>query len=339
MGAGISLWANAIRALDALGRGNVVRGASAAYDVGGLRAWDGAVLTAVSTEELTRLFGIPVIVMHRADLLAALSNAMAREDVRLSARCTSVHQDRDGVMAQFADGRRVHGDLIVGADGLTSVVRAALHGDDRPRYAGCTAWRAVVSFDTRAVQATETWGRGNIFGQVPISGNRVYWYAARTAPQGGRSVSPKSELRRLFEGWHDPIEALIDAADESRILRNDIFDRPVLKRWGAGRVTLLGDAAHPMTPFLGQGACQALEDAVALGKRLRGATDIPAALRAYEAERIPRANALVKRSRQVGRIARLRNPLAVAIRNGVLRRITPQVQARQLARMIGTDAT
>jgi 2-polyprenyl-6-methoxyphenol hydroxylase-like FAD-dependent oxidoreductase len=335
VGAGLSLWANAIRALDDLGLGDVVRAASVPYDVGGLRTWDGTVLSSVSSEELSRLFGTPVIVMHRAELVAALMDAVPQGTIRLGAGCLRIVQDDQSVTAEFGDGSRASGDVLVGADGLVSACRASLHGDERPRYAGCTAWRAVVSFDTRAVRATETWGHGQIFGQVPLSGHRVYWYAAKGAPQGGRSLRPKEELLGLFAGWHAPIEALIGAADEPAILRNDIFDRPPLTTWGAGRATLLGDAAHPMMPFLGQGACQAIEDAVVLGRHLRGAADIASALRRYEAERAPRANAFVRRSRLVGQLARLRNPVLVRLRNTLLSRISPEAQARQMAKMIG----
>jgi 2-polyprenyl-6-methoxyphenol hydroxylase-like FAD-dependent oxidoreductase len=111
-----------------------------------------------------------------------------------------------------------------------------------------------------------------------------------------------------------------------------------LKTWGRGRVTLAGDAAHPMTPFLGQGACQALEDAVLLGRCLADSRDVVTGLREYERQRIPRANAFVTRSRAVGRIARLRNPVLAAIRNSVLKRISPIAQARQIASLVGAGS-
>jgi 2-polyprenyl-6-methoxyphenol hydroxylase-like FAD-dependent oxidoreductase len=335
VGAGISLWANAIRALDELGLRHAIDAASVGYEVAGLCAADGSIISSISAGELHRLLGIPVIVMHRADLLAALVDAVPASSIAYGAACTGVVDRGDGVELELSDGRRVQGDLLVGADGLHSVVRAALHGAEPPRYAGCTAWRAVVPFETSRVLAGETWGDGgSLFGLVPISGNRVYWYAAKNVPEGGRSLHPKAELRATFGGWHAPIGDLIDAADEGAILRHDIYDRPVLKTWSRGRITLVGDAAHPMMPFLGQGACQALEDAVVLGRCLSSGADVVAALGAYGRQRIPRANAFVTRSRLVGRMARVRHPLLAAIRNAVLRRINPVTQARQMAKMV-----
>jgi len=334
IGAGISLWANAIHALDALGVGDAIRAASVPYAVGGLRWRDGTTLASASVEELTAALGTPVIVMHRADLQSALLAAVPRSLIRLGARVARLEHDARRVAIVLDGGEVVSGDLIVGADGLHSVCRAALFGDEPARYDGCTAWRAVVPFDTSLVRASETWGGGTLFGQVPINRNRVYWYAATNAAPGGRSPHPKQELLQLFAGWHAPIADLIEAADDAQVLRNDIFDRPPVRRWSAERVTLLGDAAHPMTPFLGQGACQAIEDAVVLGACLGGATDVAAALRDYERRRVPRANAFVMRSRRAGQVARLRNPLLVAVRNALLKRVSPAFQARQLAAMI-----
>ena len=337
VGAGISLWANAIRALDELGLRQAVERASIGYEIAGLRAADGSIISSISASEMQRLLGIPVIVMHRGDLLTALVAAVPASSISYGAACIAV-ADRGGqVEVDLSDGRRATGDVLVGADGLHSVVRAALHGAEPPRYAGCTAWRAVVPFEASRVRAGETWGAGgSLFGLVPISGNRVYWYAAMNVPEGGRSLHPKAELKAAFGGWHAPIGDLIDAADEGAILRNDIYDRPVRKTWGRGRVTLAGDAAHPMTPFMGQGACQALEDAVVLGRCLARGSDAIAALRDYERQRIPRANMFVNRSRLAGRIARVRNPLLAAMRNALFRRINPVAQARQIAKLIAT---
>jgi 2-polyprenyl-6-methoxyphenol hydroxylase-like FAD-dependent oxidoreductase len=335
VGAGISLWANALHALDRLGVGPAVESASLAYEAGGLRLKDGTALISMSVADLTRQVGRVVVVLHRADLHAALLQALPPDVVRLGMTCTGFDRTPGGVTAAFAGGQAAHGDLLIGADGLRSVIRAGLHGDRPPRYAGCTAWRAVVPFDHSRVQASESWGAGRLFGLVPISGSRVYWYAAKNTAEGGRSPHPRGELLELFADWHAPIPALIAAADDRVILRNDIYDRPGLQRWGEGRVSLLGDAAHPMTPFLGQGACQALEDAVVLGDCMAQTADVPNALRRYEQTRIRRANMFVRQSRIAGRVARLEHPIAAGLRNALLRRINPARHARSLARMIG----
>ena len=158
-----------------------------------------------------------------------------------------------------------------------------------------------------------------------MSGGRAYWYATQSVPegQGDPPQGRKRGLLDLFRGWHAPIEALIEATDESVILRNDVYDRPPLPRWSVGRATLLGDSAHPMTPDMGQGACQAIEDAVILADCLRDTTDIPAALRQYESRRIPRTRRVVNESRQAGpdrpvvepaRLPIPRGPAQVALR-------------------------
>jgi 2-polyprenyl-6-methoxyphenol hydroxylase-like FAD-dependent oxidoreductase len=335
VGAGISLWANALHALDQLGVGDAIRAASSPYEVAGLRTAEGEILASVSSADLERQFGVATIITHRADLLGALLRAVKPGSVRPGKELLGVRQASGRVTATFADGSFAEADACIGADGLRSVVRTTLHGSHPPRYAGCTAWRAVVHFSSELVRASESWGHGSVFGQVPMSGGRVYWYATRNGPEGGRNADEKAELLRLFGAWHRPILPLIEAADPQTILRNDIYDRPPLRRWGEGRVTLLGDAAHPMTPYLGQGGCQALEDAVVLGQCLSAGTDVEAGLRAYERQRIPRTRQFVQRSRQAGRIAQLQHPGAVALRNAIFRRIPASFQSAQLGRMIG----
>ena len=143
VGAGISLWANALHALDKLGVGPAIAAASDAYEAAGLRSWDGRTIVNISFDDLQRTVGVVCVVMHRAELQSVLLSALGRETVSLNAHCEHVQQDGDGVEAQFADGRRVRGDVLIGADGLYSVVRSALHGPEPPRYSGYTAWRAV----------------------------------------------------------------------------------------------------------------------------------------------------------------------------------------------------
>ena len=215
IGAGISLWANALHALDRLGIGDSVRALSEPYDVAGLRSWDGTMLVTISSDDLKRQLGIPAIVLHRAELLAALRSAVEDRDLTLGKTLVALEQQPDSVIARFSDGTDAAGDLLIGADGLHSVVRASLWGDHPARYAGCTAWRAVVPFTDTQVRASESWGRGSVFGQVPMSGARVYWYATRNVEPGQRHADEKSYLLEMLRGWHSPIEALVAATDAS----------------------------------------------------------------------------------------------------------------------------
>jgi 2-polyprenyl-6-methoxyphenol hydroxylase-like FAD-dependent oxidoreductase len=204
-------------------------------------------------------------------------------------------------------------------------------------YAGYTAYRAVTHFDLARVQAGEYWGRGARFGIAPLSGGRVYWFATRNAPANTREApeAMQARLLALFRDWCAPIPDILAATDPAAILHNDIADRPPLAQWRVGRVTLLGDAAHPMTPNLGQGACQALEDAVVLANCLDGATDLSAALQAYERLRIPRTSQIVRQSRRIGQVGQWQHPLACALRDALTRYVLARAQNRQLDQVIG----
>jgi 2-polyprenyl-6-methoxyphenol hydroxylase-like FAD-dependent oxidoreductase len=187
--------------------------------------------------------------------------------------------------------------------------------------------------------AAETWGCGARFGLVPMSDDRVYWYATRNAPADERETEPrKRELLRLFRGWPRPIEAVIGATDDAAILRNDICDRAPLSRWTHGRVTLLGDAAHPMTPNLGQGACQAIEDTVVLARCLVETDDVATALTAYEARRRDRTARIVTESWRLGRVAQWQHPLACRLRDALVRRVPVSVQLKRLQWIVGHRA-
>ncbi|MBK9712471.1 MAG: FAD-dependent monooxygenase [Kouleothrix sp.] len=338
VGAGLAVWQNAVYALGRLGLADKVR-AQAVPDLGGaLRSWRGETL--VDLTPLNRGAGAPALslVIHRADLLAILREELGAAQVRLGAELVGFSQDAGGVTARFADGHEARGDLLVGADGLGSAVRAQLFGRQKPRYSGYSAWRAVVEFDPALARAAagETWGRGARFGIAPMSGGRVYWFASLNSPAGARVPEGrrKATLLERFRGWHAPVEALIDATDEAAILHHDIHDRPPLRRWSVGRVTLLGDAAHPMTPNLGQGACQAIEDGLALADALAAGGEIAAALRGYEARRVGRTSAIVRQSRQVGWVGQWQSAPACELRDFLAKRLLARLQARQIDRLV-----
>lgn len=336
VGAGLSLWANALTALEHLGLKEAVQRHSVATGASGsIRTWSGAALMVDDSSTLREHFGETVVGIHRAALQRLLLSAFGEGRVRLGQPLTHLEERGGQVTAYFADGTSARGDLLVGADGLHSVVRRQLHGEHTPRYAGYSAWRSVVPARLLPSQVGEYWGDGKRFGLLPLAEGHVYWFTVRTQPEGVKIV--KQELLHLFRGWTPPTELLIAAALEEAILQNDIYDRPVLKDWGRGRVTLLGDAAHPMTPNLGQGACQALEDAVVLGRCLERGMDAVAALRRYECLRRARTDRIVRQSRLLGTVAQGSNPLLAGFRNTLFKHVLSHTQERQLRTLLSFE--
>jgi 2-polyprenyl-6-methoxyphenol hydroxylase-like FAD-dependent oxidoreductase len=324
VGAGITLFANAMRALARLGVREAVSAQGAPARRSAILTWKGGPLTQVPADLLEG-----TIAVHRADLQAELAGAAG--ELRLGVEVTAVEQDGGGVVARGADGSEERGDLLVGADGLGSVVRRAI-ADVPIRYAGYTAWRGVSPLPVEAGRLTESWGVGERFGLVDIGCGRTYWFATKNAPQG-ESDEPgrrKLEIVRRFSGWHEPIPAVAEAADEGGILRNDVYYLEPPRHWSEGRFVLIGDAAHATTPGVGQGAAQAIEDAVVLADLLAHAGDLAAALAEYEAIRRPRAEAVLKMSRRVDKVAQLASPLAWRLRNAIVRRLPERAQRRQL---------
>jgi 2-polyprenyl-6-methoxyphenol hydroxylase-like FAD-dependent oxidoreductase len=325
VGAGVLLRPNAMRVLRRLELGGAVEEAGAVASDAVLRSSQGAPLGAGLAERDVTRFDAPTVVVHRGLLQTILLAALDRRDLRLGARCVGVAQDAAGVTVSLADGSTEHGDLVVGADGLHSQVRTVLVGDGPPRYSGYTAWRGIVPLDRSLadrLRPGESWGRGCLFGVAMLGGSQAYWWASARIDErvGGSPAEEKAAMERRFRIWHEPIPELIDATLEQAIVRSCQYDRPPLRRWSAGRVGLLGDAAHPMLASLGQGACQAIEDAAALGDAVGAGSDVTVALRAYGARRAPHAAAVVRRSHRAARLAHLRQPLAVAARDAFLRR-------------------
>ncbi|MFN7922348.1 MAG: FAD-dependent monooxygenase [Bryobacteraceae bacterium] len=327
VGAGISLWPNAMKALRKLG----VEGLDAiglANIEGAVRNQSGRVLARTSARDMESKLGGGMIVFHRAELVAALTRAASGVPVCFGQELASFECRPDGVIARFQSGASAAGDVLVGADGLRSAVRASLGTPGKLRYSGYTAWRAVVPFDARRFVPGETFGQGRRFGFIPIHGGRVYWYATANTPEGERDPEsgPVDRLLADFGDWHAPIPQLIKASRSGPVLRNDIYDRDPAPAWGSGRVTLLGDAAHPMTPNLGQGGCQAIEDGLELARSLAAHRDPGDGLRAYEAARIARTGPIVMASRRFGAVGQWTNPVLCWLRDQALR-LTPRSMA------------
>jgi 2-polyprenyl-6-methoxyphenol hydroxylase-like FAD-dependent oxidoreductase len=338
VGAGLSLWTNAMLALSTLGLAEAVRVAGGPVEQSQVRTWDGRVLAAMPVGQVSAKLGSKPVCIHRADLQRVLLEALGEGVVQLGLECTGFRQDEAGVIARFTNGKEAWADLLVGADGLHSAVRAHLLGHEKPRYAGYTCWRGTTLYDDPALSggiSFVSWGRGREFGALSIGRGRVYWFGTTNAPEGSPDppIGRKQEVLETFRGWHSPIEALIEATAPDAILRNDVYDHKPVQGWGEGRVTLLGDAAHPMTPNLGQGACQAIEDAVVLARCLARETGVASALRKYERERRARTAFISRMSWRNGQMERWENPLACGVRNALVGLLPAWLMRKLTARM------
>jgi 2-polyprenyl-6-methoxyphenol hydroxylase-like FAD-dependent oxidoreductase len=328
VGAGLSLWPNGLRALDALGVGEPVRQHAALEGQGGIQDVAGQWLARTNAAEMARRYG-PTVMIHRADLLALLCAAVPAEALRSGVTVTGVRPD--GTVAH--SGGESRADLVVGADGINSVTRGSVRLDaPPPRYVGYTAWRMITP-PVPGGESSESWGAGERFGYVPLADGRVYCFATANAPVGADGGGLPG-LRRRFAGWHDPIPALLEAADPGAVLHDDLYELPLLAAYTSGKVALVGDAAHAMTPNLGQGAGQALEDAVVLAKTADG----PGGLGAYDRLRRPRTQKIALRSRRIGAAAQWASPPAVILRNTALRLLPGSSFVRSLGPVLDWTA-
>jgi 2-polyprenyl-6-methoxyphenol hydroxylase-like FAD-dependent oxidoreductase len=337
-GAGLTLWPNAMRAFRQLGLADAIATTGSPFRSGGVRSWRGEILAAPPIDELERRVGEQGVAVHRAQLQRVLLSTLDGGMIQLDAECQGFEQDADGVTALLSNGKTEGGDVLIGADGIWSTVRTQLLGKTGPRYAGYLAWRGVAP-SPYAECSFEAWGCGQRFGVVPIGGGQVYWYATANCSEAASARrGPRDELVRRFGGWVAPIPELLEATPEEAILLQPIYDRRPGDHWGQGRVTLLGDAAHPMTPNLGQGACQAVEDAVVLAAHLAQARDVGRALHTYEARRMQRTRTVVNLSWRIGKLGQLENPLLCWARDAAVKRIPRSVQLRQYAALFGVEA-
>ncbi|MFI8824971.1 FAD-dependent monooxygenase [Streptomyces sp. NPDC053431] len=318
VGAGIALAPNALRALDVIGLGDRIRDLAAWQGDGGMRRPDGRWLCRTDARAAAARFGGPLVLLHRATLVDLLTAALPAGTVATAtpAALTDPGDTHRPARVTTPDGE-LEAELVVAADGIRSAVRTDLFPDHPgPRYAGFTTWRVVVPAPERPFAPHETWGPARLWGSQPLKDGRVYAYAMAAAPAGAHARDgEKAELLRLFGDWHQPVPAILDAADESAVLRHDVHHLiDPLPAFHRGRTALLGDAAHAMQPTLGQGGNQAVEDAVVLAHHA-GGLPVPAALAAYTADRLPRTTAIVRKAAHAGRLALLSARPAVALRD------------------------
>jgi 2-polyprenyl-6-methoxyphenol hydroxylase-like FAD-dependent oxidoreductase len=326
VGAGMMLWPNATRVLRDLGLLEQVVAQSGRNTHFLVRKNTGKILMCIALGQ----FEVPAVCMRRADLLSILLGALPKECLHLGCKFERLNQLGGKVRLYFRDGQEVEHDAVVGADGIRSRIRAQLFGISDPIYRGYTVWRGLASYDGDAIMPgfnSESWGKGMRFGILNTGHRRFTWYATANVPtyHPGSPSNRKRELQRLFDRWHEPVAEFLEVTPEEDILTNGARDCAPLKNWGKGLVTLLGDAAHPCTPNLGQGGCMALEDALVLAKSVKSEPSLHSALRCYESRRINRTRHIQKRSLLMGRIGQWQNPIIVTGRHIVTRMLPAKI--------------
>jgi 2-polyprenyl-6-methoxyphenol hydroxylase-like FAD-dependent oxidoreductase len=341
LGGGVHLWNNALRALQEIGLADGVRAVGVPVERFVWWTSAGKLIGEGNVAELTQRLGAPALGLTRSDLHEALTAGLEGVSIETGAECTGFTEKADGVVAAFVDGREERGDLLIGADGAGSVVRQQLLGDTELRYSGVVNLQAVVTGLTDLTPPATYgmfWGRGIRVGFYPVRGG-TFWYALVSAPAGGPDASAgfKQYVLERVREWAPPVPALVEATPDDAMVRSDLVGRDPVESWGRGRVTLLGDAAHAMTPFMGQGAGQALEDAAVLLRCLGEQSNLEQALRDYERRRQPRTAEVTTRSWRVGQGTKMSNPIACAVRNRIVRTLYPRVVWPQFAKQIAHD--
>jgi 2-polyprenyl-6-methoxyphenol hydroxylase-like FAD-dependent oxidoreductase len=328
-GFGLVVSANAVAALRSLGLRDGVAARGTRVRRAEVRNPGGDLLTRIDYEAL----GWETYGILRAELQLAMLEAVPVERLRLATMCIGANEDGRVLLD---DGDAAVADIVIGADGIRSTVRRSLFGEEPLRYGGHRAWRAGTHFEDERVRDrfVEVWGVGGGFGFGPAGPGRVYWYCFEAVPERAPAPDrPRDEFLRRYGAWFDPIPALIESTDPDAIEPTFTYDRRPRRSWGRGRVTLLGDAAHPMKPNIGQGAAQALEDAVVLASCVAGRGLAEEALRAYERRRVRRANAVVRASRRAGRVAEVRSPLGARVRDEFMKVLPDRLAIAQQRRI------
>lgn len=324
IGAGLTLWANALKLFRRYGMLDRLLADAGTCDYSEFRTAAGRTLARVSLQQLQQRYGLPTICLHRHIVADVLLDRFGDERLHLGKELVAVENRGDRVLARFADGETVAADLLVGADGIHSTVRAALFPDLSPGYDGQTVWRGMVAADEVPATSFVAFGRGSRAGWSPMGRGQVYWFGARFQPAGApdRFGSRKRDLLTEFGDWAAPLGRLIESTPEHAIMRTDVYTVPRLPSWVSERTALLGDAAHGMGPHVAQGACLAVEDATILALRLAAAPTPRDALRRYCDERQTRVGAVRAQADSVARMAAMNGPLSSRLRNLALR-LTP----------------
>lgn len=333
VGAGLGLGINAMKALQAIGIDEDV--ARIGHPLKSFSILDerGEKISHATFSGTDGRYGVSV---HRAELHAALMSKLDPAAVHTGKRLAKIETYNNWSVVHFDDGSAVVTDYLIVADGVHSKARQQLLPGSAPRFAGQTCWRGVIEHpEAGGWEPSETWGSRGRFGIVPLTRNRVYWFAVVNAERSDPRYAGfgAADLAHQFEGYHALVCDILSRSNGHRLIHGDVLDVKPIGRFAFGRVVLIGDAAHATTPNLAQGACQAIEDAVVLANCLWVSTDPEQAFREFERQRIKRTRWIVDTSWRVGKVAQVEHPLLVGLRNAAFRMMPASVSRQQFKKI------
>lgn len=329
VGAGIILANNAMQVFQKLGIQDKIE--QAGNKISYIKITDTQLdnISVVDLTEYERKYGVHNVAIHRGELQKILANEIGYDNINLSKRLSKI--EKAGLFKlTFEDNSTLESKLVIGADGIKSVVRKQLFDESTLRNANQICWRGICEIDLPQKyhnELNEAWGKGKRFGFVKISNKKVYWYALTNS----KNVKiDKVNLTDLFKEFHSDILNIISATLKEQIIVNDIIDLKPIDKWQSENVCLIGDAAHATTPNLGQGACQAIEDAYVLGKLLDKGIAIENTFKEFENLRRKKAHAIVNASWTVGKMAHIENGFGVWLRNFIMKNLPKSTNKKQM---------
>ena len=340
IGAGLGLGANAMMAFDRLGIQHDVIQCGRVLPSFSIYDQHGRMITRTNSARLNARYGVDNFTIHRADLHHLLLSKLDARLVHTNKKAIDIEQKENSIIIKFQDGAQHETEYLIVADGIHSSIRQKLLPGTDPRYSGYTCWRAVIdNTNLNLTESSETWGTSGRFGIIPLAHNKIYWYACINASRNDSNYKSflVKDLLNHFKDYHDPIQAILRETKDEHLLWNDIIDVKPIHRYAFNNILLIGDAAHATTPNMGQGACQAIEDAAVLADELSKNADILQAFKHFELRRIKKAHFVTNRSWTIGKVAQWENNTLAEVRNFIFRLIPSALKERQFKMLFNVD--
>lgn len=276
-------------------------------------------------QKFEQKLGVHYAAIHRGNLQEVLLRNFPTTHLHLGKKLKQLTQNDDKIELSFEDNSTHQTNILIGADGIHSAVRQHFFPKSKIRNAHQVCWRGITKINLPekfAHEINENWGKGTRFGIVPLADGEVYWFALASYRKDLRTEFEEVNLEKMFSNYHPIIQKIIHTTPSSQIIINEISDLKPIKKWHTNNVCLIGDAAHATTPNMGQGACQSIEDALALSLCLEEEKSIEKAFSNFQKLRIKKANWIINQSWQIGKMAQIENDLGRKIRNSIMK-ITP----------------